>query len=98
VAVLAALVVLAVYWNYGTLTPCGVLREIVRQRDGLAVVLPDSVVDLAIAGQFGALSPERCLAIIAKNVTTPIPKAVQVYPPQTVQPTTRQNSQPVRKN
>jgi hypothetical protein len=75
-----------------------VLREIVRQRDGLTAVLPDSVVDLAMAGQFGALSPQRCLAIIAKNVITPIPDAVQVYLRQSVQPTTRPNPQPVRKN
>lgn len=57
----------AVFYTYGTLSPCGVLREQVRQRDGLAAVLPDSVVDLAIAGQYGAMSPGRCLGILLEQ-------------------------------
>jgi hypothetical protein len=40
----AALIAVAVYWNFGTLSPCGMLRESVRHRDGLAAVLPDSIV------------------------------------------------------
>ena len=80
-AVIAALVGGAVYWEYGTISPCGVLRETVRQRDGLAAVLPDSIVDLALAGQYGELSPGRCLAILT-NLSTTVPNGAQASRPQ----------------
>jgi len=38
-----------------------------RQRDGLAAVLPDSIVDLALSGQYGALSPGRCIGILLEQ-------------------------------
>lgn len=88
----AALIAVLVYWDFGTLSPCGVLRETVRQRDGLAAVLPDSIVDLGLAGQYGALSPGRCLAVLMNNLSTPAPNTAQASRPQTVQP------QPVRPN
>jgi hypothetical protein len=55
---IAALIAVAVYWNFSTLSPCGILRESVRQRDGLAAVLPDSIVDLALAGQYPSELPQ----------------------------------------
>jgi hypothetical protein len=58
----AALIAAVVFWNFATLSPCGVLREAARQRDCLAAVLTDSIVDLGLAGQYGPLSPGRCLA------------------------------------
>jgi hypothetical protein len=77
----------AVFFSFGTLSPCGVLRETVRQRDGLAAILPDSVVDLAIAGQYGALSPGRCLGILLeqRGVTKPAQASLQ-QAPQTPRP------------
>ena len=33
----------------------------------MAAVLPDSIVDLVIAGQYGALSPGRCLGILLEQ-------------------------------
>src|ERR1700687_4957140 len=54
----------AVYINYGTLSPCGALRETVRKQDGLARILPDSVVDAVIESNAGPLSPGRCLALL----------------------------------
>lgn len=91
---IAAIVAAIVFWNFGTLSPCGVLRETVRQRDGLAAVLPDSIVDLALAGQYGALSPGRCLAILLNNQSTPIPNTAQASRPQTIQPAPRPAPQP----
>jgi hypothetical protein len=90
----AALIAVAVYWNFGTLSPCGMLRESVRQRDGLAAVLPDSIVDLALAGQYGALSPGRCVAILLNSQSTPIPNSAQASPPTTLQPAPRPTPQP----
>jgi hypothetical protein len=82
------------FWNFGTLSPCGMLRESVRQRDGLAAVLPDSIVDLGLVGQYGALSPSRCLAILMNNLSTPIPNTAQASRPQTAQPAPRPAPQP----
>jgi hypothetical protein len=62
--VLAALVAGGVYFNYGTLSPCGALRETVRKQDGLARMLPDGVVDAVIEGTIGPLSPGRCLGAL----------------------------------
>jgi len=83
----------AVFFSYGTLSPCGVLRETVRQRDGLAAILPDSVVDLAIAGQYGALSPGRCLGILLEQqgATKPAQASLQ-QAPQTPRPPSPQPS------
>jgi hypothetical protein len=75
---IAVLIAVAVYWDFGTLSPCGMLRENVRQRDALAAVLPDSVVDLTLAGQYGALSPGRCFTILMNNLSTSIPNTAQV--------------------
>ena len=62
VAGVAALSFLLIYWNFGTLSPCGVLRETVRQRDGLAATQLGSTVD--VASQNGALSPAPgCLSL-----------------------------------
>jgi len=55
------------YWIFGTLSPCGVLREIARQRDGFAAILPDGIVDLAIAAQYGEMSSGRCLVVLLKK-------------------------------
>lgn len=63
----AALFVYLIYWNFGTLSPCGVLRETVRQREGLAAIPPDSVVDRDTAVQNGPLSPARCLSLFVSQ-------------------------------
>jgi hypothetical protein len=73
----AALIALVMYFNFGTLSPCGVLRETVRQRDGLAAVLPDSIVDLTMAGQYGALSPGRCISILLEQQNAPTQNTAQ---------------------
>jgi hypothetical protein len=59
IAVLAVLGAIVIYWTFGTLPPCGVLRESARQRGGLAAVLPDDIVDLAIAAPYGEMSHGR---------------------------------------
>jgi hypothetical protein len=68
----AALLAILVYLNYRTLSPCEILREAVRQREGLAAVLPDGVVDLGISAQIGAMSPARCIVVMLYNLNTPI--------------------------
>jgi hypothetical protein len=83
------LISVAVFWNFGTLWPCGVLREAARQRDSLAAVLPDNIVDLALAGQYGPLSSDRCLAILMNNLGTPILSTGQASRSQTMQPFSR---------
>jgi hypothetical protein len=62
-----------VYVSYGTLDPCGILRERVRHQAAhegggfgsfLATALPDNVVDGIIAAQHGPLSPGRCISLL----------------------------------
>ena len=91
-------IVVVVLWNFGTLWPCGVLREAARQRDSLAAVLPDSIVDLALAGQYGPLSPDHCLAILMNNLGTPILSTVQSSRPQIIQPVPRPALVPPNEN
>lgn len=90
----AALIAVAVYWSFGTLSPCGMLRESVRQRDGLAAVLPDSIIDLALAAQYGPLSPGRCLTILINNLSTPVSNTVHASRPEIAEPVPRPALQP----
>lgn len=57
--------VLYILLNFGTLSPCGILRELVKQHDSLAAILPDSWVDTALELQYGALSPGQCIKLLA---------------------------------
>lgn len=82
--VIAVLIAAILAWNFGTLSPCGVLRERVRQQDSLAAVLPDSFLDLYLAGHYGALSPGRCLAVLLNNRSTLPVTTAQASRPQTV--------------
>ena len=56
VVVVAALVAVVVYWNFGTVLPCGVLREAVRQRGDVVAIFPDGVIDFGFEAQFGEMS------------------------------------------
>jgi len=77
VAVLAALFALAVYWSFGTFSPCGVLREAIRQRSDLVAIFPDGVIDFAFEAQFGDMSATRCSVVLFEAVTSPVPSAGQ---------------------
>jgi len=77
VAILAAG---AAYLNYGTLSPCAALRETVRKQDGLARILPDSVVDAVIEGNIGSLSPGRCLGALLDGQRAPAPAKAAAAP------------------
>jgi hypothetical protein len=77
VAVLAALLALAVYWSFGTFSPCGVLREAIRQRSDLVAIFPDGVIDFAFEAQFGDMSAKRCFVVLFEAVTLPVLSAGQ---------------------
>jgi|SRR5580700_7025121 hypothetical protein len=85
----AALIAVVIFCNFGTLAPCGVLREAARQRDSLAAVLPDSMVDLGLEGHYGPLSGGHCLAVLMKNLGTPILNTAQASRPLIMQPVSR---------
>jgi hypothetical protein len=59
-------------WNFGTFSPCGVLREAIRQRGDLVVIFPDGVIDFAFEAQFGEMSAKRCFAVLLEAVTSPV--------------------------
>jgi hypothetical protein len=76
-AAIAVLVAVVVYWNFGTLSPCAVLREAIRQRGDLAAVLPDGVIDFSLEAQFGEMSADRCLIILLNNLIPTVPPSAQ---------------------
>lgn len=71
-AVLAAVVVGIVLLKYGTLQPCGIVREAARQeaiREGgaaaaIASLLPDGAIDAIVAAKYGRLTPGRCISML----------------------------------
>jgi hypothetical protein len=77
VVVVAALVAVVVYWNFGTFSPCDVLREGIRQRGDLVAIFPDGVIDFALEAQFGEMSAKRCFAVLLEAVTSPVPTTGQ---------------------
>jgi hypothetical protein len=58
--------------RYGTLSPCGMLRQTTREqatRQGgfaafIGTVTSDAVIDGMLAVQYGALTPGRCISIL----------------------------------
>jgi hypothetical protein len=62
-------------FQYGTLSPCGMLRVEARQqaaRDGggaalLTSALSDSVIDTLLAARYGPLTPGRCLGLVLRR-------------------------------
>lgn len=82
VGILAALGILGIvavilYLDYGTVVPCGILRERFRQqavRDGggfggfVATALPDNVLDGMIAAEYGALTPRHCINLLVHGM------------------------------
>jgi hypothetical protein len=83
----AAILILGgiVYLYFGTLSPCGMLREHLRKRDSLAAAMPDVLVDVALAAHYGALSPGRCVAILVSDVTSSITRTPAATPPPVTQ-------------
>jgi hypothetical protein len=64
--------------QYGTLSPCGMLRETARKQGGaVAAVLPDAVIDVALASRYGPLTPAKCVSLLIRNYagspSTPAP-------------------------
>jgi hypothetical protein len=76
-SLVATLVAVVVYWNFGTFSPCVVLREAIRQRGDLVAIFPDGVIDFAFEAQFGEMSAKRCLAVLLEAVTSPVPTTGQ---------------------
>jgi hypothetical protein len=62
-------------FQYGTLSPCGMLRVEARQHaaheDGgaalLATALSDSVLDTLLGTRYGPLTPGRCLELVLRR-------------------------------
>jgi hypothetical protein len=82
-----------VYFSFGTLSPCGMLRETVRKQDGMAAILPDSLVDAFLAGQYGALNPGRCVGILLNGNRAQV-AAAPATPQPIVQPQKVQQQAP----
>ena len=66
------------YLSFGTLTPCGILREAIRQRDGFAAILPDRLINFALESQYGPLSDDRCFSVLLDQITRAEPPALRL--------------------
>jgi hypothetical protein len=78
----AAVMLLAAF---GTLSPCGMLRETERKQDGLAAILANVIVDAALAAKYGSLTPGKCVGLLLSGHTGPTPAPVALAPQQQVQ-------------
>jgi hypothetical protein len=74
---LLGIAALVLYLDYGTVAPCGILRERIRQqavREGgqlgsfVATAIPDNVLDGLIASQYGALTPGHCINLVVNGL------------------------------
>ncbi len=74
-----------VYFAFGSITPCGVLRETTRRADPMVALLPDSLIDFGLTAQYGALSPSRCIDVLLTMMSSQ---------PQPVQPSVRKTPTP----
>ncbi len=63
-AIVALLLVGALYLQYGTLSPCGMLQQKTSQEDELAGHLPDSLVEMGLKMKHGPLTPGKCLKLL----------------------------------
>jgi hypothetical protein len=66
-----------VYFSFGTLAPCDVLRAAVQQRDDFAATLPDGVIDFALETHFGRMSANRCSLVLLNELNPLEPQTKQ---------------------
>ena len=72
IVTIGAISALVTWYAYGTISPCGVLRERVRNEGidaggfvgALSTLAPDSLVDALIKSEIGGLTPKTCLGAI----------------------------------
>ena len=62
------------YLSFGTLRPCGILLEAIRQRDDFAAILPDGLINFALESQYGPMSDDRCFSVLLDQI-------IRVEPP-----------------
>jgi hypothetical protein len=108
--IIPGVVLLVILLKFGTVSPCGIMREQIRQeaaREGefgsfLAAAMPDAAIDGILIAQYGSLSPGRCIVLAltgpplqAPAAPPPSPPERQQTYPQTYQPGGATMSQPL---
>ena len=66
------------YLSFGTLMPCGILREAIRQRDSFAAILPDGLINFALELQYGPMSDDRCFSVLLDQITRVEPPSLRL--------------------
>jgi hypothetical protein len=82
---LVAVAVVMLFAAFGTLSPCGMLREVERKQDGLTAILPDVVVDAALVAKYGSLTPGKCVGLLVNGRAGPTSVPVAATPQQQIQ-------------
>lgn len=71
--VVLGFIAVGLWWRFGTVEPCGVLRERIRETAAangggfggfVASAMPDSVLNAAIAANYGSATPGACLSAL----------------------------------
>ena len=93
---------LGCFLEFGTLSPCGIVRAEVRssgKKEGgfgglLAAGLPDSAVDAVIESYYGPLTPGRCIAIALSGGPSAQQRAAAQVAPRPISPLQQSNDTP----
>jgi hypothetical protein len=81
----------AILLKYGTVSPCGILREQIRQEGmqqpnlagALAVLAPDDALNAMITAAYGPPTPARCLTLLFSHgqpASVPVAKQTPLHP------------------
>ena len=62
------------YLSFGTVRPCGILREAIRRHDDFAAILPDGLINFALESQYGPMSDNQCFSVLLHQI-------IRVEPP-----------------
>ena len=65
------------YLSFGTLRPCGILLEAIRQRDDFAAFLPDGLINFALESQYGPMSDDRCFSVLLDQIIRAEPPSLR---------------------
>jgi hypothetical protein len=80
ILVVAVIGVVTLFAAFGTVAPCGMLRETERKNDGLAAILPDTIVDVALTAKYGSLTPAKCVGLLLSDRGGGAPTPVAAAP------------------
>jgi len=71
------------YLSFGTLRPCCILREAIRQQDNFGAILPDGLINFAVE-QYGPMLDDRCSSILLQQTVQIEPPSLRLETPHSI--------------